>query len=182
MLRKLIGIVGISVLALCFAFLPWSEFLYKTGNKKTLADSLSKRLLQLGGKSLLTRDVPVGAILVYKGVVIGTGYNTVFKDSVAYGHAEINALTMAIKKYGVKDFLKLDRNNLELLTTLEPCEMCKGAIVEYRIKLVKFMKSKDFRYWFEENRWRLLYEIKKTQVHGGDRQDSLLNLHPEYGK
>ena len=170
------------ILLLCFILLPWSEFIYKPKSKAAINDSIKTRLITLAGRSLASEDVPVGAVLIYKDTIIGTGYNTVRKDSVAYGHAEINALNGALKKYGLTNFLKLDRNKLELITTLEPCEMCKGAIVEYRIKHVKFMKAKDLSYWFKENRWKLLYQFKKVQIEGEAQQDSLFHLHPHYGK
>lgn len=162
------------------AFLPLEEFLYRLKRRADIQEPLKKELLQLGGRSL-PADVPVGAILLYNDSIAGTGFNTVARDSVAYGHAEINALNMAIKKFGIERFFRLDRNKLELLTTLEPCQMCKGAIVEYRIKQVKFMKGKDLSYWFNEKRWEMLYQFKKNSFGDPSSQDSLFRLHKNYG-
>jgi len=182
MLRKVIFfLLGVFFL-MAFAFLPWQEFLYLRKGASEQARETKAQLLDLAVKSLQAGDVPVGALLFYNDTLVGSGYNTVVKDSVAYGHAEINALNMAIKKYGVTRFFKLDRNKLELITTLEPCQMCKGAIIEYRIKNVRFMKAKDFSYWFEENRWNLLYQLKKSPVEGAALQDSLFGLHSKFEK
>lgn len=180
LLKNFILLVLELLLLAAVILLPVEEFFYKAKGDTETDEGLRKRLLSLAVRSLKTEDVPVGAVLLYNDSVVGVGYNTVMRDSVASGHAEINALTMALKKYGVKNFFKLNRDKLELLTTLEPCQMCKGAIVEYRIKKVKFMKGKDFSYWYKEKRWEILYQFKKRTIGYGEQQDSLFHLHPEY--
>ena len=56
-----------------------------------------KRLAEIAIQSLPSKDVPVAAILIYNNKIIGEGFNTVNKDSNAAGHAEINAISNAIK-------------------------------------------------------------------------------------
>ena len=76
-------------------------------------------------------DVPVGAVLVCDGAVIGTAHNTKEAEHIATGHAEINAITKACEK--------LDRWRLSdctLYVTLEPCPMCAGTILSARIPRV----------------------------------------------
>jgi tRNA(Arg) A34 adenosine deaminase TadA len=181
-LLKKITVLVISLGALiAIVFLPVEEFFYRIRIRTEVQEPLKKELLLLAGRSL-PEDVPVGALLLYNDSIVGTGFNTVSRDSVAYGHAEINAISAAIRKYGIERFFQLDRNKLELLTTLEPCQMCKGAIIEYRIKLVKFMKGKDFSYWFNENRWEMLYQFKKSSFGRSASQDSLFRLHKNYGE
>lgn len=174
--------LALLILAILLAIYPWSYSLYKLRSTQALPSTIKKQLISSAALSLLHSDVPVGAVITYNDSIIGIGYNTVRKDTVAFGHAEINALTAALKKTGLDAFHALDRNKLCLYTTLEPCEMCKGAIVEYRIKHVRFMKAKDMVYWYRERNWEYLYEYHKTQIEGEVLQDSLLNLHPGYNK
>ena len=78
-------------------------------------------------------EVPVGAIIVKNGQIIGEGFNQVIgKNSVA-SHAEINAIndaSQALKNYRL--------NNCDMYVTLEPCHMCAKAIVDARMNHVYF--------------------------------------------
>jgi len=77
-------------------------------------------------------EVPVGAVVVRDGRVIGRGGNAPIGDSDPSAHAEIKALRRAGKKSGAYRL-----NGCELYVTLEPCLMCYGAMVQARIaKLV----------------------------------------------
>jgi len=76
-------------------------------------------------------EMPVGAIVVKNGKVIGMGYNKKEKTKNAIMHAEIIAIKNACKK---SNDWRL--NDCEIYVTLEPCVMCMGAIVESRIKKV----------------------------------------------
>ncbi len=77
-------------------------------------------------------EVPVGAVVVRDGCVIGRGGNAPIGESDPSAHAEIRALRRAGKKAGAYRL-----NGCELYVTLEPCLMCYGAMVQARIaKLV----------------------------------------------
>lgn len=76
-------------------------------------------------------EVPIGCIIVYKDEIIGRGYNRRVTDKNSLSHAELNAIKKASKKLG--DW-RLDE--CEMYVTLEPCQMCSGAIVQSRIKKV----------------------------------------------
>lgn len=78
-------------------------------------------------------EVPVGAVVVRDGKVIGTGRNRREKCHNALAHAEIEAINAACAEVG--DW-RLD--DCELYVTLEPCPMCSGAIINSRIKTVIF--------------------------------------------
>ena len=78
-------------------------------------------------------EVPVGAVVVRDGKVIGTGRNRREKTHNALAHAEIEAINAACTEIG--DW-RLD--DCELYVTLEPCPMCSGAIINSRIKTVIF--------------------------------------------
>ncbi len=85
-------------------------------------------------KALKNNEVPIGAVIVNKEkIVVGKGHNQTetLKDSTA--HAEILALKSASKK--INDW-RLDDHII--FSTIEPCEMCMGAIVEARIKEVYY--------------------------------------------
>ena len=78
-------------------------------------------------------EVPVGAVVVVNGEVIGTGHNRSISDADPSGHAEIVALRDACRA--------MDNHRLSgatLFVTLEPCVMCVGAIAQARIGRVVF--------------------------------------------
>ena len=78
-------------------------------------------------------DVPVGAVVVHDGTVIGTGYNARERDQDPTAHAELIALREAAKTLG-----RWRLTDCALYVTLEPCAMCAGAAVLARVDLVVF--------------------------------------------
>ena len=78
-------------------------------------------------------EVPIGAVIVYDGEVIATGYNRRETEHQALAHAELIAIKAACEK------LKRWRlSGCTLYVTLEPCPMCAGAIVQSRIDTVVY--------------------------------------------
>ena len=92
-----------------------------------------KLALGLARMSLKSEDVPVGAVIVKNGEVIGKGYNRREKDNDPTAHAEVMAIKEAAKVLG-----SWHLDDCELYVTLEPCPMCTGAIINSRIKKVVF--------------------------------------------
>ena len=78
-------------------------------------------------------EVPVGAIIVKDGEVIGRGFNQVISKNSVSSHAEINAINDASNTLG-----NYRLNNCDMYVTLEPCHMCAKAIVDARISHVYF--------------------------------------------
>lgn len=78
-------------------------------------------------------EVPVGAIIVYKGDIIARAHNLRENHNNALAHAEIIVIDEACKKL---NSWRLD--HCELYVTLEPCPMCAGAIINSRIDTVYF--------------------------------------------
>ena len=78
-------------------------------------------------------EIPVGAVLVRDGVIIGRGHNTRSLDNFPLGHAEINALAAAAEKTSSWRF-----DGCCLYVTLEPCVMCAGALVQCRVERIVF--------------------------------------------
>jgi tRNA(adenine34) deaminase len=73
-------------------------------------------------------EVPVGAVVVENGVVVGRGQNRVLRDLDPTAHAEIVALREAARAVG-----NYRLGNCELFVTLEPCAMCAGAMIHARL-------------------------------------------------
>ena len=82
-------------------------------------------------KALKIDEVPIGCVIVHDGKVIARGYNQRNKQGSTLAHAEILAIKKASKVLG--DWRLED---CTLYVTLEPCQMCAGAIVQSRMKKV----------------------------------------------
>jgi tRNA(adenine34) deaminase len=92
-----------------------------------------KYALDLARQSADEGEVPVGAIVVCDGKIVGEGRNRREVVKNALHHAEIEAIDNACKNLGGWRLWKCD-----LYVTLEPCPMCAGAIINSRIKNVYF--------------------------------------------
>lgn len=92
-----------------------------------------REALALAGHAENAGEVPVGAVVVLNGEVIGEGWNHPISGHDPTAHAEIMALRDAANRIG--NYRLVDA---ELYVTIEPCTMCAGAIVHARIKRVIF--------------------------------------------
>lgn len=102
-----------------------------------------KAALRQAKKAESFGEVPIGAVVVYDGKIIGRGYNRRLKLQLASAHAEMMAIDAACRK------LKSWRlPGAEIYVTLEPCPMCMGAILNARIDKLYFgayeLKVKSF--------------------------------------
>lgn len=90
-----------------------------------------KEAIKQAKKAYALGEVPIGCVIVYEGKIIGRGYNrrTIDKNTIA--HAEMLAIKKASKK--MNDWRLED---CTMYVTLEPCQMCSGAIVQSRMKRV----------------------------------------------
>jgi len=89
--------------------------------------------MELAEIAFKENEVPVGAVIVQDGMVIGTGFNQVIKKNSVSSHAEIiaiNSASQTINNYRL--------NECEIYVTLEPCHMCAKAIVDARLKNLYF--------------------------------------------
>ena len=87
-----------------------------------------KEALKQAKKAYALGEVPIGCVIVYGDKIIARGYNRRNTDKNTLAHAEITAINRASKKIG--DWRLED---CTLYVTLEPCQMCAGAIVQSRI-------------------------------------------------
>ncbi|BCK01834.1 tRNA adenosine(34) deaminase TadA [Anaerocolumna chitinilytica] len=90
-----------------------------------------KEALKEAKKAAKIGEVPIGCVIVFKDKIIGRGYNRRNTKKTTLAHAEITAIQKASKAMG--DWRLED---CTLYVTLEPCQMCSGAIVQARIKEV----------------------------------------------
>ena len=90
-----------------------------------------KEAIRQAKKAAALGDVPIGCVIVYQDKIIGRGYNRRMADKTVLAHAEIIAMRKACKKMG--DWRLED---CTMYVTLEPCQMCAGAIVQSRMKEV----------------------------------------------
>ena len=92
-----------------------------------------RRALELAEHAASLDEVPVGAVLVHDGEIIGEGWNAPISSHDASHHAEITAIRSAcltVHNYRLP--------NTTLFVTLEPCTMCFGALIHARIERVVF--------------------------------------------
>jgi tRNA(adenine34) deaminase len=87
-----------------------------------------QQALQLAQQAALAGEVPVGAVVVKDGVIIGRGGNAPIDSHDPTAHAEINAIRQAAQEIGNYRLV-----GCTLYVTLEPCAMCAGAIQHARI-------------------------------------------------
>lgn len=118
--------------------------------------------LKEAGKASEAGEVPVGAVIVYKGKLIAKAHNQIklLKDPTA--HAEIIAITQAASYIGNE---RLPGSTLYV--TIEPCLMCAGALILARVDRVCFgaadPKTGAFGSVFDVNKKRLNHKIKITK-------------------
>lgn len=100
-------------------------------NPLTTDEKYMKEAMKEARKAEALGEVPIGCVIVHDGQIIGRGYNRRKTDRNTLSHAELNAIAKASKKLG--DW-RLEE--CTLYVTLEPCQMCAGAIVQARIPKV----------------------------------------------
>ena len=126
-------------------------------NEKYMSEAL-----KLAKRAYDEDEIPVGAVVVYNDKVIGCGYNQKEKTNNPLKHAELIAIEEACKKLG-----DWRLNDCKIYVTLEPCQMCMGAIVETRIKKVVYGINKSER---------MFNEIKNIQITGGILEKECLEI------
>ena len=98
-----------------------------------MEDRFMREALRLAKKAKDLGEVPIGAVVVVDGKIVGRGYNTRTRMQLATAHAEMRAIDRACKKLG-----SWRLPGAELYVTLEPCPMCMGAVLNARNDRVYF--------------------------------------------
>jgi tRNA(adenine34) deaminase len=99
-------------------------------------DEAMREALRLAAEAAAAGEVPVGAVAVHDGVVVGRGRNRREEDRDPCAHAEIQALREASRTLG-----RWRLSGVTLVVTLEPCAMCAGALVLARVDRLIFGAS-----------------------------------------
>lgn len=97
----------------------------------TEQEKFMKEAIRQAKKAEALMEVPIGCVIVYEGRIIARGYNRRNTDKNTLSHAELNAIKKASRKLG--DW-RLE--GCTMYVTLEPCQMCAGAIVQSRLTRV----------------------------------------------
>ena len=97
----------------------------------TIDEKYMKEAMRQAKKALKAGDVPIGCVIVYEDRIIARGYNKRNAKKTTLAHAELLAMAKASKVIG--DWRLED---CTMYVTLEPCQMCAGAIVQARIPKV----------------------------------------------
>ena len=131
-----------------------------------------RRALELAQEAANEGEVPVGAVVVRNGEIIGTGRNRRELARNALAHAEIEALDMACRRLGGWRLIGCD-----LYVTLEPCPMCAGALRAARISELYF-GAYNLREGAAGTVYNLLYPAVKG--YGGIKRSECESLLREY--
>ena len=99
--------------------------------KVNIDEKYMKEAIRQAKKAYAIGEVPIGCVIVYEDKIIGRGYNRRATDKNTLAHAELIAIRKASKKMG--DW-RLE--GCTMYVTLEPCQMCSGAIVQSRMSRV----------------------------------------------
>src|ERR1017187_3882770 len=99
-------------------------------------DKFMQAAIEEARKGLAQGGIPIGSVLVREGKIIGQGHNQRVQKGDPMAHAEIDCLQQAGRIGSYKDAV--------LYSTLMPCYLCAGAVVQFGIKLVVVGESKTF--------------------------------------
>jgi len=112
-------------------------------------DALMGEALALAAEAERNGEVPVGALVVREGTVLGRGFNSPVRLCDPSAHAEMLAIREAASVAG-----NYRLENTTLYCTLEPCVMCAGALVNARIKRLVF-GARDLRFGGVRSKFRV---------------------------
>ena len=96
-----------------------------------IQEKFMREAIRQAKKAEALMDVPIGCVIVYPEKIIARGYNRRNADKNPLSHAELNAIRKASKKLG-----NWHLDGCSIYVTLEPCQMCAGALIQSRINEV----------------------------------------------
>lgn len=116
---------------------------------KSVDEEFMRAALDLASQAESAGEVPVGAIVVIDGQIVGRGFNSPVSQQDPTAHAEVLAIRMAARAVGNYRLL-----GSTLYATLEPCPMCAGAMVHARVERLVF-GARDLRFGAIRSKFRL---------------------------
>ena len=140
-------------------------------------DKFMRLALEEARKAENMDEVPIGAVIVKNGEVIGSGYNRRETDKNPLAHAEIMAISEAAKTLGGWRLL-----GCTLYVTLEPCPMCTGAIIQSRIERLVY-GAKDSKGGACDSKVKLISDFSwnhKVEVTSGVLENECSCILKEY--
>lgn len=143
-----------------------------------MTNEFMERAIELARLSEAEGEVPVGAVVVKNGKIVGEGRNRRELGKNALYHAELEAIDNACK-----NLLGWRLWQCDLYVTLEPCPMCAGAIINSRIKTVYFgaYDNKAGSFGSVAN-FNLLPYNHKPEILGGIMEDECSNMLKDFFK
>ena len=131
-------------------------------------EKFMREALAQAREAMLEGEIPIGAVVVWKGRVIGRGHNQTERLQDATAHAEMLAVTAAAQTMGGKYL-----TDCTLYVTVEPCPMCAGALAWSQVGRIVF-GAPDVRRGYSLFSPSLLHP--KTEVSGGVLQEECTEL------
>ena len=128
------------------------------------------KAINLANEAKKISEIPVGAIMVKNNEIVATGFNKKETKKNALFHAEIECILKASKKLESWRLL-----NCEIYTTLEPCIMCMGALINARVERVIFGAKDDLNGACISNKLNLKYSYF-PKIYGGVLETKCSNL------
>lgn len=143
-----------------------------------MENEFMRAAIELAKESEKQGEVPVGAVVVKNGTIVGTGKNRRETGKNALYHAEIEAINNACKSLGGWRLW-----NCDLYVTLEPCPMCAGAIINSRIRRVYFgaYDNKAGSFGSVAN-FNMLPYNHKPEIYGGIMEDECSQMLTDFFK
>jgi tRNA(adenine34) deaminase len=117
--------------------------------RRTSDEGFMRQALELAREAERAGEVPVGAVVVLKGQVIGSGHNAPVELNDPSAHAEMVALRAAARSIG-----NYRVEGATLYSTLEPCAMCAGLLVAARVERLVF-GARDLRFGGVRSKFRI---------------------------
>lgn len=143
-----------------------------------MENEFMRAAIELAKESEKQGEVPVGAVVVKNGTIVGTGKNRRETGKNALYHAEMEAINNACKSLGGWRLW-----NCDLYVTLEPCPMCAGAIINSRIRRVYFgaYDNKAGSFGSVAN-FNMLPYNHKPEIYGGIMEDECSQMLTDFFK
>ena len=122
---------------------------YPDESAESVDEEFMRAALDLASEAEAAGEVPVGAVVVIEGRIVGRGYNSPVSQQDPTAHAEVLAIRQAAKAVG-----NYRLTGATLYVTLEPCPMCAGAMVHARVGRLVF-GARDLRFGGIRSKFRL---------------------------
>ncbi len=120
-----------------------------TADQRAWHERFMEEALQLARDAARQGEVPVGAVVVLEGEIVGRGWNSPIRLVDPTAHAEILALREASRRLG-----NYRLPGADVYVTLEPCVMCAGALVHARVRRLIF-GARDLRFGGVRSKFQL---------------------------